>query len=321
LGVVNALPEGNVQVVDLVTIGYLTLDDLVLNDDRVLRNTPGGGALFSAVGARTWSRTVGIHACSGGDYPAEFLEFIREGGIDVQGISAGPPRSLRLWLLEEDGLRKQQLPKLASAEAQDMDAARRGLPSVYRGAAGYHVAPALPATQRKTISQIREFAPGAWVTLDIWAEPFFDARPYLEPGFLAGFDAFLPSDKEVEALWGLDDLPGVMRHLASSGPVIVAVKRGERGSLVFDREHDRFWEVPIVPVNTVDSIGAGDAYCGGFLAGLIETGDALEAVLRGTVSASFAVQGYGALSGMGATREEVNRRLSMLRPLVKQMHP
>ena len=42
-------------MVDLVTIGYLTLDDLVLGDDRVLRDTLGGGALFSAVGALAWA--------------------------------------------------------------------------------------------------------------------------------------------------------------------------------------------------------------------------------------------------------------------------
>jgi cytidine kinase len=306
-------------VVDLVTIGYLTLDDLVLENDRVLRDTLGGGALFSAVGARTWNGSVGIHACSGRDYPAEYLDIIRNSGIDVQGITAGPPQSLRLWLLEEGGLRKQQLPKLVSAKVGDMDAARADLPAAYHGAAGYHVATSLPATQREAISQVRAVAPSAWVTLDIWTEPFFDAHPYREPGFLAGVDAFLPSDKEVEALWGLDDLLGVMRHLASSGPAIVAVKQGERGSLVFSREIDRFWEIPVVAVDTVDATGAGDAYCGGFLAGLVETGNPLEAALRGTVSASFAVQGHGAQAGMGATREEAERRLASLRSQVKQV--
>ena len=99
-------------MVDLVTIGYLTLDDLVLENDLVLRDTLGGGALFSAVGARTWIGSVGIHACSGGDYPNEYLDAIRDGGIDVDEVTAGPSHSLRLWLLEEGGLRKQQLPKL-----------------------------------------------------------------------------------------------------------------------------------------------------------------------------------------------------------------
>jgi ribokinase len=306
-------------VVDLVTIGYLTLDDLVLENDLVLRDTLGGGALFSAVGARTWNGSVGIHACSGGDYPKEYLDAIRDGGIDVDEVTAGPSHSLRLWLLEEGGLRKQQLPKLVSAEASEMDAARGGLPPAYHGAAGYHVATSLPATQRETIAQIRAVAPSAWVTLDIWTEPFFDAGAYRDPGFLAGVDAFLPSDKEVEALWGLEDLLGVMRHLASSGPAIVVVKRGERGSLLFDRKEDCFWEVPIVPVDIVDSIGAGDAYCGGFLAGLVETGDSLEAALRGTVSASFAVQGHGAQAGMGTSREEAERRLASLRSHAKQV--
>ena len=95
-------------MVDLVTTGYLTLDDLVLCDDRVLRNTLGGGALFSAVGAHLWGATVGIHACSGADYPQRFRQQIAEGGIDLQGVRVGPARSLRLWLLEEEEQRKQK---------------------------------------------------------------------------------------------------------------------------------------------------------------------------------------------------------------------
>ena len=105
-------------MVDLVCTGYLTRDDLVLLDGRVLRDTPGGGALFAAVGARAWDVAVGLHVCSGGDYPAPLLRQIAAAGIDLAGVTAGPARGLRLWLLEEEALRKQQLPKLTSANAQ-----------------------------------------------------------------------------------------------------------------------------------------------------------------------------------------------------------
>ena len=115
-------------MVDLVTTGYLTLDDLVLDDGRVLRDTLGGGALFSAVGARTWSDAVGIHACSGGDYPAANLERIAAAGIDLRGVTTGPPHSLRLWLLEEGVAGKQQLPKLNAADPAELDAHRGDLP-------------------------------------------------------------------------------------------------------------------------------------------------------------------------------------------------
>ena len=306
-------------MVDLVTTGYLTLDDLVLADGRVLRDTLGGGALYSAVGALSWGASVGIHACSGADYPPRFLRQIAAAGIDARGVTVGPERGLRLWLLEEGESRKQQLPKLTSASVAEMDANRGPLPASYTSAAGFHVATSLPDTQRRIVSDIHRLAPEGVISLDIWTESFFDLSPYREPSFLAGIDAFLPSDKEVEALWGLDDLAGTLRRLSAAGPRVVAVKRGSLGSLVYDRERDTLWEIPAAPVQAVDTIGAGDAYCGGFLAGLVETGDPLDAGLRGAVSASFAIEDHGAQAGMNADRSEAERRLRALRGRVRQV--
>jgi sugar/nucleoside kinase (ribokinase family) len=303
----------------LVTSGYLTLDDLVLCDGRVLRDVLGGGALFSAVGALAWGASVGIHACTGGDYPPRYLERVADSGIDLSGVTAGPDRSLRLWLLEEGALRKQQLPKLTSATVDEMDANRGPLPTACHHAAGFHVTTSLPATQRRLASEMRRLAPQAVISLDIWTESFFDPAPYRDPAFYTGIDAFLPSDKEVEALWGLDDLAGTMRMLASYGPRTVAIKRGALGSLVYDHARTMLWEIPALPIQAVDTIGAGDAYCGGFLAGLVETGDPLEAAQRGTVSASFAIEDYGAQAGMSPDPVEVACRLAAVRALVRQV--
>jgi ribokinase len=306
-------------VVDLVTTGYLTLDDLVLCDDRVLRNTLGGGALFSAVGAHLWGAAIGIHACSGGDYPERFRRQIADGGIDMQGVTVGPARSLRLWLLEEEEQRKQQLPKLNAANVVELDAGRGPLPLAYTRAKGFHVAPSLPATQVEMVREIRARAPEAVITLDIWTESFFDPAPYRDPAFLAGVDAFLPSDKEVEALWGLDDLIGTVRRLAARSPRTVAIKRGALGSLVYDRTEGRLWEIPALAVEPIDTIGAGDAYCGGFLAGLVETGSPLEAGVRGTISASFAIQDYGAQPGKHPDPTELQHRLDRVRSQVRTL--
>jgi ribokinase len=306
-------------MVDLVTTGYLTLDDLVLCDDRVLRDILGGGALFAAAGARVWDAAVGIHACSGADYPERSLRQIVAAGIDLRGVTVGPERSLRLWLLEEGELRKQQLPKLTAANVAELDAHRGDIPAAYLQARGFHVAPSLPTTQRDVVAMLRARAPGAVISVDIWTESFFDPAPYRDPSFLAGIDAFLPSDKEVETLWGRGDPARIARDLAAAGPRTVAIKRGSRGSLVYDRDDDTLWEIPPVPVTPVDTTGAGDAYCGGFLAGLLETGCPREAGLRGTVSASFAIQHYGVQLATRPDPSERQRRLDALRRQVRQV--
>jgi len=97
----------------------------------------------------------------------------------------------------------------------------------------------------------------------------------------------------------------------------VAIKHGAGGSCIWDREQARGWHVPAYPARVRDVTGAGDAYCGGFLAGLCGQGDALEAALMGTVSASLAIEGSGAVYPLGALPGLARARLEALRPLVR----
>ncbi|MCC8166228.1 MAG: PfkB family carbohydrate kinase, partial [Planctomycetes bacterium] len=59
---------------------------------------------------------------------------------------------------------------------------------------------------------------------------------------------------------------------------------------------------PSTPAAPTPPTGAGDSFCGGFLVGLRETGDAVEAALYGTVSSSFVVEGFGAEHTYAVTR-------------------
>jgi hypothetical protein len=64
------------------------------------------------------------------------------------------------------------------------------------------------------------------------------------------------------------------------GCAMVVIKCGANGQAVLDGTSGKRWDVPAYPVQPSDVTGAGDAYCGGFLAGLVQTGDPLEAALR-----------------------------------------
>ena len=91
---------------------------------------------------------------------------------------------------------------------------------------------------------------------------------------------------------------------------------GEKGSLVYDRAKDTLDAIPVLKVDVVDTTGAGDSYCGGFMAGYHATGDPLEAALMATVSASYTVEHYGALNLLSANYEDANRRLRLVRDRV-----
>jgi sugar/nucleoside kinase (ribokinase family) len=71
-----------------------------------------------------------------------------------------------------------------------------------------------------------------------------------------------------------------------------------------------------VETTVVDPTGAGNAFCGGFLAGWVQSGNLLTAGLYGAVAASFLVEQVGLPESSEAARqrrgEEAKRRLGVL---------
>ena len=65
--------------------------------------------------------------------------------------------------------------------------------------------------------------------------------------------------------------------------------------MVYDVKGKHKWEVPAYSARMTDPTGAGDSFCGGFLAGYKKTYDPLQAALYGNVSASLKIEGSGAL--------------------------
>ena len=64
-------------------------------------------------------------------------------------------------------------------------------------------------------------------------------------------------------------------------------------------------------------MGAGDAFCGGFLAGFRKTFDPLQGLLHGSVSASLAVEGSGAFYSLEALKGLAEARLERLMGMVR----
>ncbi|MCW2635120.1 MAG: hypothetical protein JWQ99_1487 [Blastococcus sp.] len=292
---------------DVATVGELTIDDVIIEDVGSDWKQPGGGALYSATGALLWSDHVGIAAAVGMDYPPSFLARIAATGLDVAAVSTSPGlASIGLWLLHETSGRRRQLEKQCGGTMQELDAARPALPEHVRGARGIHLAPQTSQGHRRALDELRH---GDCIrTLDLFVEPFLDVSAYADGSALAGVDAFLPSEQEVRDLWGHDDLRRLRLELRSLGldPVLV-IKRGADGVDVL--VSDAVIRVPPVPIDLVDPTGAGDAFCGGFLANFIRTGDPVEAAVSGCVSASFVCETRGAL----AATERLDTELALVR--------
>ena len=297
-------------MIDIVTVGWLTMDDIVLPNATCHSQVVGGGALYSAIGARIWHDRVGIHAVTGEKYIETVTKEISQCGLDVTGLNSIGGSGLELWILHETETEKQQVPKLTSSTAEEMDSGRRSLPEAYRGSRGFHIAPQTPASSIANVRHLSSFASEPIITLDILADPYIDANQYLDLSFLESITAFIPSREEVHRIWHPTNLSEWMQVQAATYNRCIAVKLGGTGSLVCEGPQASVLHVPALSVEVLDTTGAGDSYCGGFLAGLVAGRPVVECAAMGTVSASFVVQACGALSTPRPTASERADRFS-----------
>jgi sugar/nucleoside kinase (ribokinase family) len=80
--------------------------------------------------------------------------------------------------------------------------------------------------------------------------------------------------------------------LLSTGPAIVAITDGARGSWVFSKDGMRFHQ-PAFPVRVVDTTGCGDCYHGAFLSGLLRGLDLRSAARLASAAAALNAQSLG----------------------------
>src|SRR4029077_415338 len=226
------------------------MDDTVLPNATCHSQVVGGGALYSAIGARIWHDRVGIHAVTGEKYIETVTNEISQCDIDITGLNSIAGSGLELWILHEQETEKQQVPKLSSSTAQEMDSGRRLMPEAYRGSRGFHIAPQTPASSIANVSYLSSFASKPIITLDILADTYIDADQYLDLSFLQSITAFIPSREEVHRIWHPKILSEWMQEQAADRRCI-AVKMGGMGSLVCTGPQASVLHVPALDVEVL----------------------------------------------------------------------
>jgi len=111
---------------------------------------------------------------------------------------------------------------------------------------------------------------------------------------MAQSDYALPGIEDVQNLTGLTDPDAVLDFYLRLGPKVVVLKMGESGAYL--ATPDRRVRIPKHDVQVVDATGAGDAFCGSFLARIL-AGDAPERAARyAAIAAALKCTGYGAVA-------------------------
>ena len=292
----------------LAVFGNLILDDVVLPDGATRMGQPGGAALYVALAARLWQVEVGIVSVVGEDYPAPILDALTERGIDLEGVRRASGPTLRTWLLYE-GRRRRVVHRLDGPTHAEVSPSLDDLPAQWRPET-CHLAPMPFPVQRRLAAALAR-RPNLLVSLDPYELVREDALAEWH-GLLAGLDLLFLSEDEMELPGGLEAPEQALRRLAGSPGRLrqVLYKRGADGGVVFDPRADRLRSWRSLPTQVTEPTGAGDAFAGGLLAGLL-LGDSWDrALARGLVSASLALEGQGADSLLGATPAAAAKRLA-----------
>ncbi|MCC5578638.1 sugar kinase [Microtetraspora sp. AC03309] len=132
-------------------------------------------------------------------------------------------------------------------------------------------------------------AGGTVVTMDLLSN-----MPDLVTGartFLPHVDHVLPNEEQALMLTGADGVEEAAAALLGEGVTSVLVTLGGEGSLV--ATSDGHTRIPALDVPVVDTTGCGDAYCAGFIAGLLGGRDVIGAARLGTAVAARVAGGLG----------------------------
>jgi ribokinase len=142
-------------------------------------------------------------------------------------------------------------------------------------------------------------------------------RPDFDQALLRHVDILIPNESEFAALIVRRKTPGAQKLTAAAvaalpteklhalcrtlGVPTVIVTLGAKG--VFVSQDSGATLIPALKVKVVDTTGAGDAFCGGFAAGLVKfNGDILAAARFGNVVAALSVTKFGTAPSMPTAR-------------------
>ncbi|RJS76827.1 carbohydrate kinase family protein [Candidatus Bathyarchaeota archaeon] len=293
---------------DVVCFGALNVDRLY-KVDRIakaeeeseilgFKKSPGGSAANTAVGLAKLGVKTGYIGKVAADSDGEFLlNAFRQEGVDTNGIvvSKKGRSGTVIGFVDKKGERALYLDPGANNTLR-FDEIN---PDYVQGARFLHLTSFAAETPFEAQKRLVTVASNISVTLDpgmIYARKGLSKlRPLVSRCF-----AVFPNESELRLLTG-EDLERGAETLLGEGVKIVAVKMGERGCYVTDGKESHF--IPAYKVKVVDSTGAGDAFCAGFIYGLLENKPLRECGILGNFVASRTVMMMGARNGLPRKEE------------------
>ncbi|CAG8760284.1 13617_t:CDS:2 [Gigaspora margarita] len=307
----------------LCSLSQCIIDDIKFSDGTIQKDVLGGGGVYATYGMRIWfsrqeSQRIAYSFHSGYDFPLNILQSLLVLNISLTQIwhsNLPSIRGINTFKTANQRVFAYQTPPIGTVPSD--------LPSSYLNAKIFHfICSSIWASQHVTdILRLRDkrLPPPIFVWEPI---PEGASKENIQSCIEAMkmVDVVSPNHEEAAALLGLiteddeDDekflteemlicmADKFLKHqIGPHGNGSVVIRASYKGCLVATKEKKE-----IIPAywtslkdgnrnpHVVDVTGAGNAFCGGFMVGLLKSNfDVFEAALYGAVSASFTVEQFG----------------------------
>ncbi len=284
------------------TVAYDSIETPFGKADNVL-----GGSALHFTNAASFFTDVGIVATVGSDFDLSGISFLEQRNVDMSGIEVDQGKTFR-W----EGKYGYDLNQAITlkTELNVIETFKPKVPENYRGADFLFLANIDPELQLHVIDQVGKPVALVLDTMNFWIENKYDQLMEV----IKRVDMLVINEAELREISKEHNLVKGARKLIELGPSCIIAKRGEYG--VFMMNLDEVFLAPAFPLEDVfDPTGAGDTFAGGFMGYLANVGEATsetvkQAIIMGTVMASFNVEDFSINRIKKLTMEEIRERYS-----------
>jgi len=283
----------------LVFVGHISVDKVEnVNGTRV---QPGGAALYAAIAARTLSQNVTLISATGKDN--QFLNVLNL--LPYKDIKIYDTPSTKFHIRYDRRWEAHYLK--AEHGAGSRITSRRISDRWLRHKSLFHISPMRPSKVSRILDKIKQKSPETKVSVNTWIDYIKEGRKNrrLLKDIALKADFFIVNDTEAKALAQTDSLSSAVRLLKAKQLIVTL---GNLGAII-SGEDVGMQMVPALnlsPDKVVDTTGAGDVWCGAFLATYNLTEDLAKSVSAASTISRIKCSDWGFQSLVNLRFKEPN---------------
>ena len=263
-------------------LGHISMDSIKnINGSNY---QPGGAALYSAMAAKTLLDDVNLISIIGDDY--EFHDALQE--FPKRYIKIFKMPSTRFVINYNEQWEAEYVSVGFGAGSR---LSISNIPSEILGTKSiFHLCPLRPSKVERFVKKIKDLSPDTTISINTWIGYMKNSKSREILKKIAGeTDFFILNESEAKILTQTSSVSSAMRLIKAK---VVIITLGDLGTIIKKEKSIQFAPSLNYQPHIVDTTGAGDVWCGSFLAAYRITNDLMKSVSTASIVTSIKCSGW-----------------------------